>query len=488
MIEPPLKTRYLAALAIIAVLVSAALPLSAGPHVSIQGIEAGSEHPSVKVRLSVNLPRDAASATLTEENFQVFEDGFLASRLKLGHGGGGQDYLCLVFSFDSSKSIGKTLMSRMKKSAREIIAGTVPGDKIALYRFNDSVILLSDFTSPRSELLKNLEGIQRHGTRTLLYNAIYDSIDRLKKEPANRKAVIVFTDGRDEGSSFTAEDVIRASRAAGIPVHFVCPAAVCASRPLDRIARLSGGRLILSEAGGCASGILGSVPHTPGKDLVLQYTSGLQPDDKVHQLEVRLRHPAVSDRDTQSFRLERTSSDIRIPNITEIMLISLILVLIILLAVVIVIIIRNGGRILAQAPGGTRPEPSYSFSIDDLERRTALPAPPTLTPEDPEYAYSKAWLLEKDGPESGQKFPIFWEELTLGRDEGNTIVVKDQAVSLKHAKIRRIRDTYLLYDLVSENGTLLNGKKLLRPKALYDWDEIRLGRTVFIFRGTKFSE
>lgn len=488
MTESPLKTRYLTALAIIAGLACAPLPLTAGPHVTIQGIDAGSGHPGIKVRLAVNLPRDAATAPITEENFQVFEDGFLASRLKLQHEGGGQDYLCLVFSFDSSKSIGKSLMNRMKKSAREIISGTGPGDKIALYRFNDSVILLSDFTSPRSELLKNLEGIQRHGSRTLLYNAIYDSLDRLKKEPSGRKAVIVFTDGKDEGSSFTPEDVVRASRAAGIPVHFVCPAAVCNSRPLDRIARLSGGRLIHSEAGGCATGILGSIPSASGKNLVIQYTSGLQPDDKVHQLEVRFRHGTVTDRDTQSFRLERTSSDIRLPNITEIMLISLILVLIVLLAVVIVIIIRNGGMILAQAPALSRPEPSYSFNIDDLERGTRSAVPPTLTPEDPEYAYSKAWLLEKDGPESGKKFPIFWEELTLGRDEGNTIVVKDQAVSPKHARIKRIRDTYLLYDLVSENGTQLNGKKLLRPKALYDWDEIRLGRTVFIFRGTKIKE
>jgi pSer/pThr/pTyr-binding forkhead associated (FHA) protein len=40
----------------------------------------------------------------------------------------------------------------------------------------------------------------------------------------------------------------------------------------------------------------------------------------------------------------------------------------------------------------------------------------------------------------------------------------------------------MLFDLASEHGTYLNGKKLLRPKYLADWDEIALGRFVFVFR------
>ncbi len=491
MIKPHFTARFQAFLALVFGLICA-LPaeLPAGQQMSIQGIDAVSARPAVKVSIAVKPPRGEGTASLTEESFQVLEDGIAASGLKLLRATDAKDTLYMVFSFDSSRSIGRETMSRMKKTAREVISATTPGDKIALYRFNDSVLLLSDFTSPRGELLKNLESIQRHGNRTLLYNAIYDSLERLKKEPAGRKAVIVFTDGKDEGSGFTAGDVARAAREAEIPVHFVCPARICAAKSLERIARLSGGRVVLSGAGGCARGLLGSTGGGAAAHYLLQYDSSLQPDDRAHQLEVRFNHNGIADRDTRTFRLERTAMDIRIPHITEIMLISLILVLIVLLAVVIVIIIRNSGRIFVREQSVSPPLPgtALNFSIDDLERGSAPLAEPTLTPRDPEYAYSRAWLLEKDGPETGKKFPIFWDELTLGRDEGNTIVVKDQAVSPQHAKIKRIRDTYLMYDLVSENGTFLNGKKLLRPKALYDWDEIKIGRTVFIFRGTKIKD
>jgi len=56
-------------------------------------------------------------------------------------------------------------------------------------------------------------------------------------------------------------------------------------------------------------------------------------------------------------------------------------------------------------------------------------------------------------------------------------------VSLKHAKIKRIAGSYFIFDLASDNGTYLNDKKLLRPRQVNDWDEIRMGRTQFIFRG-----
>jgi len=51
--------------------------------------------------------------------------------------------------------------------------------------------------------------------------------------------------------------------------------------------------------------------------------------------------------------------------------------------------------------------------------------------------------------------------------------------------MRRIEGGYYLYDLVSDSGTYLNGKKLLRPRLLHDWDEIKAGKTVFIFRVVK---
>jgi hypothetical protein len=96
--------------------------------------------------------------------------------------------------------------------------------------------------------------------------------------------------------------------------------------------------------------------------------------------------------------------------------------------------------------------------------------------------YHHGWLVEKEGPHTGRKYRINWHTVTIGYDDDSSIVIDDNTVSPKHAKIERQGNKFVLYDLLSENGTWLNGRKLLRPKELNDFDEIGIGRTKLIFR------
>jgi hypothetical protein len=98
--------------------------------------------------------------------------------------------------------------------------------------------------------------------------------------------------------------------------------------------------------------------------------------------------------------------------------------------------------------------------------------------------YSKAWLIEKKGPEIGKKFFIFRDQVTIGSGNDNHIMINDESISEIHAKIKNIKGEFSIYDLVSDTGIYLNKKKLLRPKVLNDWDEIQVGSVVLIFRGT----
>nr|MBP9043768.1 FHA domain-containing protein [Spirochaetota bacterium] len=92
---------------------------------------------------------------------------------------------------------------------------------------------------------------------------------------------------------------------------------------------------------------------------------------------------------------------------------------------------------------------------------------------------------KKDDGRVGEKFSLLKGEATIGTGSENTIQIDDDFASNVHARIRRIEGGYYLYDLISDRGTFLNGKKILRPKLLRNWDEIRVGNTTFIFRGTK---
>jgi hypothetical protein len=101
----------------------------------------------------------------------------------------------------------------------------------------------------------------------------------------------------------------------------------------------------------------------------------------------------------------------------------------------------------------------------------------------PGEKYKKAVLIQKSGPNPGRQFTVFGEKTIIGKRESCDFVIWDNSVDGEHAKILNIKDHFVIYDLISSSGVYLNGKKLLRPKVLFDFDEIKLGKTVLIFRG-----
>ncbi len=72
------------------------------------------------------------------------------------------------------------------------------------------------------------------------------------------------------------------------------------------------------------------------------------------------------------------------------------------------------------------------------------------------------------------------KETFLGRDDGNTLKLLDETSSRRHAKIEGMEGRFLLFDLGSNNGSLVNGEKV-KERLLRDGDQIQLGKTVLVF-------
>lgn len=70
---------------------------------------------------------------------------------------------------------------------------------------------------------------------------------------------------------------------------------------------------------------------------------------------------------------------------------------------------------------------------------------------------------------------------TIGRAETCDICLPDPSVSRRHAEIRKIGSTFVLTDLGSTNGTMVNGARIAE-RALTDGDRITVGRTDLEFR------
>ena len=83
----------------------------------------------------------------------------------------------------------------------------------------------------------------------------------------------------------------------------------------------------------------------------------------------------------------------------------------------------------------------------------------------------------QDPAEQGRRYPLGDEDVTMGRDRANTVVVPSESASRRHARIFVSGGAHVLVDLESTNGTLLNGKAVAE-QTLRDGDVIRVGSTV----------
>ena len=92
-------------------------------------------------------------------------------------------------------------------------------------------------------------------------------------------------------------------------------------------------------------------------------------------------------------------------------------------------------------------------------------------------------FLEVEGPEGQRRVALDGAQLTIGRDEGNDLVIPDDpTVSRRHALLERLAAGWSIHDLESLNGTWVNGEPLSGGRPLYPGDEILIGDTLLVYR------
>src|SRR3984885_3667623 len=83
-------------------------------------------------------------------------------------------------------------------------------------------------------------------------------------------------------------------------------------------------------------------------------------------------------------------------------------------------------------------------------------------------------LIQEKGGE--QRRMVFNKpEVTIGRVQGNDIVLPKGNVSKRHARIVLKDGKFIIVDLKSTNGTYVNGRKITSPLVVKDADKIYIG-------------
>jgi Ca-activated chloride channel homolog len=178
--------------------------------------------------------------------FHVFEDG---QKQAVTHFTSEDVPLELVAAIDISGSMTPA-MPKLKKAVKEFLADVPPQDQVTLLGFNDNIFTLTRKATDPAERIKAVDRLAPWGS-TALYDALLRGVEMLGRQ-TGRKALVVFTDGEDQGSHATINDVERRLQSSDVTLYMIGQGRGVTMEPLKKImARLSvptGGRALFTDS------------------------------------------------------------------------------------------------------------------------------------------------------------------------------------------------------------------------------------------------
>jgi len=91
---------------------------------------------------------------------------------------------------------------------------------------------------------------------------------------------------------------------------------------------------------------------------------------------------------------------------------------------------------------------------------------------------SQFQLIMRSGPTPGAAFLLEGDQIDIGRDSTNGVVINDAEISRRHARLSFQGGKYVLEDLGSTNGTFVNGQRLAGPRVLKAGEVISFGEQI----------
>jgi len=156
------------------------------------------------------------------------------------------DPIQIVLTLDQSGSM-RRVVDTVKEAARDFVRSLEPTDPLALITFSDKALFAHDLSTVREWSYDAIEKYQALGG-TALYDALYNSVMRLKPVKG-RRAVVILTDGRDEnnpgtapGSVHTIADVMALVNVVDAAIYPIGLGPNVDQALLQQLADVSGGR------------------------------------------------------------------------------------------------------------------------------------------------------------------------------------------------------------------------------------------------------
>lgn len=379
---------------------------------------------------------------------------------------------------DTSRSISPGRFKEAMGVVGELLPSLAAKGPVAVYTFNDGVAKAQDFTQDEQALRGALDSLKQGGTFTLLYDGLFTAAKDLEAK-GKGGVILLVTDGKDENSAVTLEDVAARCDPAGVSIVAIGVGAGVDTKVLRRLATLTGGKdlgalplsksedlkgglesafaAIKAPGGAPASGAppvpqavsapavqvpqpAPQVPQAGGIPwfwiLLILVVAGLAISAALFFLILKRTKP-VEERTCQSCGRELNLWETECP-----------------ICLAKALSITNPG--LASDQGETPVAPA----LPEMDPALLQKAPSTESLENTIIMDEVPVLVLKRGNSPPRMFQLPPDQVvSIGRDKVNTISVADPTLSGQHFRIVPKEGVYYLVDLHSTNGTFLNGER-----------------------------
>ena len=154
----------------------------------------------------------------------------------------------LVVAVDVSGSM-TPVMPKVRKAVKDFLAAVPTRDEVTIVGFNDVVFPASRKSTSLPERMAAVDRLATWGA-TALYDAIIQGVDMLGRQ-AGRRAMVVFSDGEDQGSHVTLEDVERRLQASDVTLYIIAQGRGITHdylrKVMQRLSTPTGGRVFATD-------------------------------------------------------------------------------------------------------------------------------------------------------------------------------------------------------------------------------------------------
>jgi VWFA-related protein len=451
-----------------------------------QIVAASSAWPLVKLYVSVYDLQNRPIKGLQAANFLVDELGTPRQDVEVKTFAESGEAMAVLLVLDASGSMRGRPFQDAKRGVTSFLSVLSPMDQAALMVLHDEVQIPVSFTSKIEDVKGKVDEAQATAKITLLYDGLASGVDEIVARgtqlPA-RRLIIVMSDGRDEGSAKTLEDVRDRALAANVPVYSVGFTRVGPKYlpNLRRISELTSGLYLDARASGDLAEVYARIfEHLKSLYVVAFPAKTLVADGQRHPIGVKVAWngaEAASAKRLIDVPVVRARLPLSVPAAVAPSPFYRRLWFMALVGTVILLSIV-GGIVAWRKKSAPGPVVRSCIGCGQVVQAEWVECLYCNTKVPPAATFGR--LIVRTGANQGLEYPLAALTNAIGVGQENHVVLTGIGISKQHAQITVLDKKYELIDLGSETGTYVNGVRVTQ-RFLRNRDVLRVGDVELVF-------